>query len=170
MAQIEVIRGDITAVDADVIVNAANTHLRPGGGVDGAIRAAGGPSITEETAKIGPVEVGQAVATTAGDLPARWVIHTVGPVWGSVPAADADRLLASCYQSSLTLAQELGASSIAFPGISTGIYGFPPQRAGEVATKAVSEWLGGRDGSVQKVTYVCFDETNYRIYTELLGT
>ena len=126
-------------------------------------------AITTETEQIGSIETGQAVATTAGDLPAAHVIHTAGPIWGEVEPAEADAQLGSCYRNSLDLAVELGASSIAFPNVSTGIYGFPPDRAAKVATAAVSAWLEENPGALDSVEFVCFDEANYRPYADLLG-
>lgn len=169
MTAIEVALGDITQTEADVIVNAANRDLAPGAGVDGAIRAAGGPSITLETARLGRVETGSAVATTAGDLAAKWVVHTAGPIWGSLPAEETHALLASCYRSSLDLARKLDASSVAFPAISTGIYGYPLDRAVSIATEAVKGWLEDHPSALDSVTFVCFDEKTYRAYRDLLG-
>ncbi|MDX1468391.1 MAG: macro domain-containing protein [Acidimicrobiia bacterium] len=169
MAQIAVVLGDITQIGADVIVNAANRDLAPGAGVDGAIRAAGGPSITRETEKLGGVETGQAVATTAGDLPASWVVHTAGPIWGSVTEEEADTLLASCYRACLDVAADLGAKSIAFPSISTGIFGYPLARAASIATGTVKRRLENHPSALASVTFVCFDEQTHRVYRDLLG-
>ena len=169
MSDVDLILGDITKVATEVIVNAANRDLRPGGGVDGAIRAAGGLSITEQTSTIGPIETGQVVATAAGDLPAQYVIHTAGPIWGSVAEDEADRLLAACYVNSLDLATELRGNSIAFPNISTGIYRYPPDRAARVATSTVASWIEANPGKIMQVSFVCFDEPNYALYRGLLG-
>ena len=129
MTRLEAIQGDITTVDADIIVNAANSSLMGGGGVDGAIHRAGGPTILAECKQIvtqqGQLPTGRAVITTAGKLPARHVVHTVGPIWGSVTEDEAVELLASCYRSSLDLARDVEARSVAFPSISTGVYRFP---------------------------------------------
>lgn len=169
MTAVTAIPGDITTVEADVIVNAANRDLRPGAGVDGAIRSAGGPAITAETSLLKPIGTGEAVATTAGNLSAGHVIHAIGPIWGSVPEAEADQLLESCYSTSLHLALELGARSIAFPSISTGIYGFPMVRAAGVATGAVTAWLASNPDRIDEVIFVCFDEPSLEVYEGLLG-
>ena len=163
--QIEVLRGDITTVDVDAIVNAANTSLLGGGGVDGAIHRAGGPAILEECRSIGGCDTGDAVVTTAGLLPARYVIHTVGPIWGQLTAEEADRLLASCYRRSLEEADRLGPESVAFPNISTGGYGFPKDRAATVAIEAVRSHGAS---SIEQVVFVVFDEENERLYRQLL--
>ena len=130
-----VVKGDITTMAVDAIVNAANSGLMGGGGVDGAIHRAGGPSILAECREIvarqGGCPAGEAVATGAGDLPARWVIHTVGPIWDEAHAADHDATLGSAYTRSLDVACDLGARTVAFPNVSTGIYGFPKPRAAE---------------------------------------
>lgn len=169
MTTVTLVRGDITTADVDVIVNAANGGLVPGGGVDGAIRRAGGPSITKETSRLGPVATGAAVSTTAGRLTASHLVHAVGPVWGQADPEESDRLLASCYRSSLDLAAGLGARSIAFPNISTGIFGFPALRAAVIATDAVRKWIEEHPGTIDLVAFFSFDDTGYRIYSELLG-
>lgn len=177
MAHVEIVRGDITRVAADAIVNAANGQLLPGGGVCGAIHAAGGPTIAEEcrayVAAHGPVPPGHAAATAAGRLSARYVIHAVGPVWQGGGAGEADTL-ASAYRSSLTLAEELALESIAFPSISTGIYGFPVELAAPIALGAVREWLSDSSlpGEVQlrhlrRVAFVLFDERTYEAFRVL---
>jgi O-acetyl-ADP-ribose deacetylase (regulator of RNase III) len=169
--KIEVIRGDITTLAVDAIVNAANEGLRGGGGVDGAIHRAGGPVIMEECRKIGHCPTGSAVITTAGNLPAKHVIHTVGPVWRGGRRTEA-ALLRTCYISSLKLAGENSLKSIAFPSISTGIYGYPIDRASLVAIGAVIDYLEKPD-SIEKVVFVLFSESDYRLYLsrveELLG-
>ena len=152
-------------MQVDAIVNAANSELRGGGGVDGAIHRAGGPAIMKECHKIGGCPVGQAVITTAGDLPAKNVIHTVGPIWGDENGRE-DSLLESAYLESMKLALKNGLKSIAFPNISTGVYGFPKERAAKIAAKTVMDFLQIHKISV---TFVCFDEENFGIYQELLG-
>ena len=172
MTQLEGVKGDITELEVDAIVNAANKELRPGGGVDGAIHRAGGPTIAEEAKEIadrdGHLATGHAVATTAGELPADHVIHTVGPVWDQHSEEEAVRLLADCYRSSLDLAKELGCHSIAFPNISTGVYGFPKQLAGDTAVKAVQDWVSDHPDQLERVVFVAFDDENFQIYEDLL--
>lgn len=156
--------GDITVQDADAIVNAANSSLMGGGGVDGAIHHAGGPEILEACRAIrrerypDGLPTGQAAATTAGKLHARYVIHTVGPVWHG-GAHDEDRLLADCYRNSLLAAEELGCESIAFPAISTGVYRFPKVRAAEIASRAVREFLA-EHASPREVRFVFFSDSD----------
>lgn len=168
---LELIRGDITQIKADAIVNAANTSLLGGGGVDGAIHRAGGSAILEECRKIrnqqGGCKVGEAVITTAGNLPAKYVIHTVGPVWNKGNAKE-ELLLANAYANSLRLAVQHSIQTIAFPNISTGIYKFPKPRAAEIAISTVSSFLTGTH-SLTKIWFVCFDEENYSIYKALLS-
>ena len=167
---IELLKGDITKMLVDVIVNAANSSLLGGGGVDGAIHRAGGESILEECKKIiakqGGCEAGEAVFTTAGNLPAKWVIHTVGPIWTG-GGHNEKALLQNAYLNSLKLAAELKAESIAFPNISTGVYHFPKQDAAEIAIGAVKDFLN-HPGSVQKVIFVCFDDQSFQIYQQIL--
>jgi len=167
--RIHILKGDITQMQVDAIVNAANTSLLGGGGVDGAIHRAGGPAILEECRRIrnrqGGCPVGEAVITTAGNLPARYVIHTVGPVW-SGGGHHEEELLASAYRKSLQLAIAHRLTSIAFPNISTGIYHFPKEKAAAIAWRTVSEFLAGNE-SLREVTFVCFDEENYNIYKSL---
>lgn len=167
---LELIRGDITKIQADAIVNAANTSLLGGGGVDGAIHRAGGPAILEECMKIrarqGGCPVGEAVITTAGNLPAKYVIHTVGPVWNGGNNNE-EQLLRNAYHSSLLLAAEHQLETIAFPNISTGIYHFPKPLAAEIAVATVKEFMSTNKG-IKQVVFVCFDEENYRLYEELL--
>jgi O-acetyl-ADP-ribose deacetylase len=162
---VESVQGDITAESVDAIVNAANEQLAPGGGVCGAIHAAGGPSIAEECRRIGHCPTGGAVATNAGSLPAHFVIHAVGPVWHGGDRGESD-LLASAYVSALDEAARVGARSIAFPAISTGIYGYPLHQATAVAVEAVRSWKG--DG-VDLVRFVCFDRHTLEAYREALG-
>ena len=170
MNKIELIKGDITKIKVDAIVNAANSSLMGGGGVDGAIHRAGGPSILEECRKIiakqSCCQTGEAVITSGGNLPAKFVIHTVGPVWTGGKKNEAE-LLASCYKNSLKLAVENKIFSVAFPNISTGIYGYPKKEAAEIAVNTVNEFLTQND-LIDKVYFVCFDEENYQLYKSLL--
>jgi O-acetyl-ADP-ribose deacetylase (regulator of RNase III) len=163
--KIQVIKGDITKCEVDAIVNAANTLLLGGGGVDGAIHRAGGPAILEDCRKIvarqGGCKPGQAVITTGGKLSAKHVIHTVGPVYNGGEGNVAD-LLKSCYQNSLSIALENGCKTIAFPNISTGIYGYPKEEAAEIAVKTVKEFLN-ENKAIEMVTFVCFDDENYKL-------
>jgi len=161
-------QADITKIIVDAIVNAANSSLLGGGGVDGAIHRAGGKAILEECRTIrnrqGKCATGEAVITTAGNLPAQKVIHTVGPVWNGGTIGEPDKLR-NCYLNSLKLAQENGLKTIAFPNISTGIYGYPKDKAAEVAINSVRDFdLGG----IEEVIFVCFDAENYSIYEKLL--
>jgi O-acetyl-ADP-ribose deacetylase (regulator of RNase III) len=152
--RIDIVEGDITRLDVDAIVNAANTMLAPGGGVCGAIHRAAGPKLAEACAKLGGCETGEAKITPGFRLPARYVIHTVGPVWSGGESGE-DRLLAACYRNSLALAAEHGLVSIAYPAISTGIFGFPPDRAANIAVATVLDSL--RDGpSIRRVVFCCF--------------
>ena len=163
-------RGDITRLQVDAVVNAANSSLLGGGGVDGAIHRAGGPAILAECQQIrnrqGGCRTGEAVITTAGKLPARYVIHTVGPVWQGGHQQEA-ALLASCYQRSLELAVTHQLTSIAFPNISTGVYGYPKAAAAEIAVKTVQNFLK-TNNTLQQVIFVVFDEENHRLYEKLL--
>jgi len=165
------LKGDITTIQVDAIVNAANSSLMGGGGVDGAIHRAGGPAILEECRKIiakqGSCKTGEAVITTAGRLPSRYVIHTVGPVWNKGKNQEAEKL-ASCYYNSLALAAQHSLESIAFPNISTGIYGYPKKEAASIAIQAMNTWFSP-DRPIKKVYFVCFDEENYQLYKEILG-
>lgn len=165
--QITLRKGDITKLEVDAIVNAANTSLLGGGGVDGAIHRAGGKAILDECVKIGGCKTGEAVITTSGNLPAKYVIHAVGPVWAEKNAENAETLLASAYLNSLKIAIEYGLQSIAFPNISTGIYGFPKERAAEIALDTVFD-LTPANSTLREIVFICFDEENYRIYNEML--
>jgi O-acetyl-ADP-ribose deacetylase (regulator of RNase III) len=162
---VETVQGDITAESVDAIVNAANEQLAPGGGVCGAIHRAGGPSIAAECRRIGHCPTGGAVATTGGNLPSRFVIHTVGPVWHGGTHGEPD-LLASAYARALDEAVRVGARTVAFPAISTGIYGYPLEAATAVAVEAVRNWKG--DG-IDLVRFVCFDERTFDAYRSALG-
>jgi O-acetyl-ADP-ribose deacetylase (regulator of RNase III) len=165
-AEITVIQGDITTLKVDAIVNAANSSLLGGGGVDGAIHWAAGPALLEECRAIaekqGGCPTGEAVMTGAGKLPCKKVIHTVGPVWHGGGRGEGE-LLASCYRKSLRLAEDAGLESVAFPNISTGIYGYPKAAAAEIAVKTVTDTLAELKG-VKKVIFVCFDRENYALY------
>jgi O-acetyl-ADP-ribose deacetylase (regulator of RNase III) len=152
--RIEIIEGDITALDVDAIVNAANKSLLGGGGVDGAIHRAAGPELREACAALGGCETGEAKITPGFRLKARHVIHTVGPVWGGGERGE-DRLLASCYRNALALAAERGLASVAYPAISTGAYGFPPERAALIAVRTVAATLG-QATAIERVVFCCF--------------
>lgn len=159
-------QGDITKVDVDAIVNAANSSLLGGGGVDGAIHRAAGPGLVEECRSLGGCPTGEARITGGYNLRARYVIHTVGPVWHGGGHGE-DELLASCYRNSLRLAVERGVRSIAFPAISTGVYRFPPERACGIAVRTVGEFLAS-DRVVEKVVFVCFDAGTLGLYRKAL--
>ncbi|MDQ3978422.1 MAG: O-acetyl-ADP-ribose deacetylase [Actinomycetota bacterium] len=161
--RIEAVQGDITQEDVDAIVNAANQSLLGGGGVDGAIHRAAGPELLEACRELGGCATGDAKATPGFGLPARWVIHAVGPRYRGGGAGEAE-LLASCYRRALEVADELGARSVAFPAISTGIYGYPPEEAAETAIRT----LRSTPTSVELVRLVAFDEQTYRLYQRLL--
>jgi O-acetyl-ADP-ribose deacetylase (regulator of RNase III) len=167
--RITLVRGDITEQDVDAVVNAANSSLMGGGGVDGAIHRKGGPAILEECKRIRAerfaegLPTGRAVATTAGSLPARWVIHTVGPVYST--SEDRSDLLASCHVESLRVADEVGAGTVAFPAISTGVYGYPVDEAAPVALRAVRK----ADTRVEEVRFVLFDEPAFDAFDRALA-
>ena len=164
--RIEVIKGDITSLDVDAIVNAANNTLLGGGGVDGAIHRAAGPGLLDECRGLNGCETGKAKITLGYDLKARHVIHTVGPVWCG-GYRDETELLASCYRSSLALAKKNRIKTIAFPGISTGVYRFPKELAAVIAVNETKRFLN--ESSIpEKVTFVAFDDENYKIYRKLL--
>ncbi len=167
MESIRIIQGDITRLQVDAIVNAANTSLLGGGGVDGAIHRAAGPSLLDECAKIGGCPVGEARLTGGYELPARNVIHTVGPVWKGGTNGEPE-LLKKCYLNSMKLASEHNLKSIAFPCISTGVYAYPKPEAASIAVSAIVEYLGKNTG-MQKVIFVCFDDESFEIYNKLLG-
>ncbi len=154
--RIQIVEGDITKQEVDAIVNAANTSLLGGGGVDGAIHRAAGPELLEETRKIGGCPTGEARVSKGYRLPAKWVIHTVGPVWAGGNRNE-EHLLANCYRNSFSLARELGVKSIAFPSISTGAYRFPLERATEIALGETKKVLEG-DEDLSRVIFVCFGD------------
>lgn len=159
------IMGDIVTINVEVIVNAANTSLLGGGGVDGAIHRVAGPELLEACKSIGGCQVGEAVITKAYNLPAKFVIHTVGPVWQGGKGNEAD-LLAKCYWNSLMLAKENNCKTISFPNISTGAFGFPKIEAAQIALETVVKFLREIDADMD-VIFVCFDKINYKIYQEI---
>jgi O-acetyl-ADP-ribose deacetylase len=167
--EIEIFKGDITKMMVDAVVNAANTSLMGGGGVDGAIHRAGGKAILEDCIKIrnrqGGCKTGEAVITTAGLMHAEFVIHTVGPVWNQ-GNSDEKQKLKNCYLNSLNLAEKNNVKSVAFPNISTGIYRFPKHMAAKIAVETVQDF---NFDCVEKVVFVCFDGENYNLYAELLS-
>ncbi len=170
-SRITLLHGDITKLEVDAIVNAANSSLMGGGGVDGAIHRAGGPIILAECREIvarqGRCATGEAVITSGGSLPAKFVIHTVGPVWCGGKSNE-EKLLENAYLNSLTLAAEYQLQTIAFPNISTGVYGFPKDRAAKIAIKTIRNFLIGNT-SIQMIYFVCFDAENLEIYHQLLS-
>jgi len=165
--RMEAVQGDITKMKVDAIVNAANSSLLGGGGVDGAIHRAAGTELVAECATLGGCATGEAKITRGYRLPAKHVIHTVGPVWHG-GTHDEDKLLANCYRNSLRIAAEHGLKTIAFPAISTGIYGFPSERACRIAVEAVREFLAGHP-AVEKVSFVCFDSLTFGLYKKALA-
>jgi len=165
--RLSVVKGDITEMYVDAIVNAANRSLLGGGGVDGAIHRAAGPGLLEECKKLNGCETGQAKITAGYNLKAKYVIHTVGPIWrGGI--ADEPELLASCYQQSLTLAKKYKIKTIAFPGISTGVYGFPKDLAALIAVTEAKRFIL-TNKIPEKIIFVAFDDENFKIYKKLLG-
>ena len=167
MASIKVIQGDITRMETDAIVNAANTTLMGGGGVDGAIHHAAGPGLLKECLMLKGCKTGEAKITSGYNLPAKFVIHTVGPIWSGGNRGEKE-LLASCYRNSLWIAENTKLKSIAFPSISTGVYGFPRPLAAEIAIQEVRKFIK-TSHEIEKVIFVTFDKENYALYSELLG-
>ncbi len=166
-SKIHLIKADITTLEVDAIVNAANRTLLGGGGVDGAIHRAAGRELLEECKTLGGCNTGSAKITGGYKLPAKFVIHAVGPVWHGGNSHE-DELLKSCYTTSLKLAAENGCKTIAFPNISTGVYRFPKERAAKIAIEAVTGFLKEHD-LPEEIYFVCFDEENYQIYNHLLN-
>lgn len=165
--KIQIHRGDITKLKVDAIVNAANTSLLGGGGVDGAIHRAAGPELLEFNRKLGGCKTGEAKISPGFNLPAKFIIHTVGPVWNGGKSNE-DKLLANCYINSLKLAVENKIKTIAFPAISTGVYHFPLERATEIAVNEVKKFLE-KNESIEKVIFVCFSDHDYNIYQNMLA-
>jgi O-acetyl-ADP-ribose deacetylase (regulator of RNase III) len=163
--RVEIVQGDITALDVDAIVNAANESLRGGGGVDGAIHRRAGPQLLEACRKLGGCATGDARITPGFHLPAKWVIHAVGPVWRGGTHGE-DELLASCYRRSLELARENGVRTIAFPAISTGAYGFPLERATRIALGEAQSQLG-ESPSLDRIVFCCFSDADRETYERL---
>lgn len=168
MGTIKAISADITTLKVDAIVNAANSSLLGGGGVDGAIHRAAGPKLLDECRSIGGCPTGDARITKGYDLPARFVIHTVGPVWDG-DGYDEDALLANCYRNALTLAVESNVKTIAFPAISTGVYGFPLQRATKIAVREVRKFLQS-NAQITEVIFACFGQESLNTYRRILST
>jgi O-acetyl-ADP-ribose deacetylase (regulator of RNase III) len=166
MMAIELIKGDITRVKTDAIVNAANTSLLGGGGVDGAIHRAAGPGLLKECRALNGCKTGEAKMTSGYNLPAKFIIHTVGPVWNGGDHGEKE-LLASCYRNSLWIAENTKLRSVAFPNISTGVYGFPKPLAAEIAIREVRKFMETSQ-EIEKVIFVAFDEENYLLYSRLL--
>ena len=162
-------RIDITTLDVDAIVNAANETLLGGGGVDGAIHRVAGPELLQECRRLGGCQTGKAKLTRGYRLRAGHVIHTVGPVWSVAEADQHDATLARCYRRSLEVAAEIGARTIGFPNISTGVYGFPKDRAASVAVEAIRQELVRRPDAHDDVVFVCFDDENFGLYETLLA-
>jgi O-acetyl-ADP-ribose deacetylase (regulator of RNase III) len=165
--QIELTRADITKLDVDVIVNAANTRLLGGGGVDGAIHRAAGPELLAECATLGGCKTGQAKLTKGYRLPARFIIHTVGPIWGE--HAGAPELLAECYRACFKLARTVDAKSIAYPAISCGVYGYPISDAAHIAVRETRAALKAND-EIERVVFSCFMDEVFSAYTRAMGT
>lgn len=165
-AKLSIVEGDITEIKVDAIVNAANNTLLGGGGVDGAIHRAGGPVILEQCKKIGGCPTGEARITTAGNMPSKYVIHTVGPVYKDGSKGE-DKLLYNAYYNSLKLAKEYELKTVAFPSISTGVYGYPKEEAGKIAVGAVMDFIDNEKG-LEEIIFVSFSKENYLLYKEIL--
>jgi O-acetyl-ADP-ribose deacetylase (regulator of RNase III) len=165
--RVRVLEADITTLDVDAIVNAANTTLLGGGGVDGAIHRAAGPALLAECRTLGGCETGSARITRGHRLPARHVIHAVGPVWNGGGRGE-DELLAGCYRSALALAREHGLATLAFPAISTGVYGFPKERASRIAVRTTLDWLAA-SALPERVTFCCFSASDAELYRRVLA-
>jgi len=163
--KIRIVEGDITKQEVDATVNAANTSLLGGGGVDGAIHRAAGPELLEETRQMGGCPTGEARVSKGYNLPAKWVIHTVGPIWAGGHKNE-DNLLTNCYRNSLAAAVARGARTVAFPSISTGAYGFPLERATEIAMEETKRFLENNEG-LEKIVFVCFGERVLKTYQEV---
>lgn len=166
MTQLTLVKGDITKLSIDAIVNAANTSLLGGGGVDGAIHRAAGKELLEECRTLNGCKTGEAKITKGYKLPAKYIIHTVGPVWHG-GGNNEQQLLHNAYHNSLKLAMEHHAKTIAFPNISTGVYGFAKDMAAEIAVNTVKDFCAAQPGALDEVIFVCFDEENYGLYREL---
>ena len=164
--KIYIVQGDITKMEVDVIVNAANNTLLGGGGVDGAIHRAGGPTILEQCKKIGGCPTGEARITTAGNMPSKYIIHAVGPIYKD-GRSNEESLLYNAYYNSLKLAKEYELKTVAFPAISTGAYGYPKNEAADVATKAVMDFID-KENFIEEVHFVLFSQDNFDIYKEIL--
>lgn len=167
MERLKIILGDITQCATDAIVNAANTSLLGGGGVDGAIHRAAGPELLAECRTLGGCKTGEAKATRAYRLPCRYVIHTPGPIWHGGKSNE-DTLLANCYRNCLTTASKLGCKTLAFPSISTGVYHFPVERASRIAIHTILQYLAAHD-EIESVAVVCFDSTTLAAYQAALA-
>ncbi|MGC8802454.1 MAG: O-acetyl-ADP-ribose deacetylase [Bacteroidales bacterium] len=168
MVKITLLQSDITRLQVDAIVNAANSSLMGGGGVDGAIHAAAGPELLAECRTLGGCPIGEAKVTKGYRLPARYVIHTVGPIWRG-GGNNEEQFLRSCYENALKRAEELQIETIAFPNISTGVYAFPKQKAAEIALNVLKNYARRKNTTLKEIFLVCFDQENYEIYKNLLN-